>query len=214
MTTTHRATAPHLALDGPLRWRAIDIVTLAVCGVAFGVAFWGWDVLLYEPVKLALSAFPPAGELTLGVWLLPAVFGALLVRRPGAALLIEMIAANVEMLLGNQWGALVLVSALLQGLGVEVAVALFRWRVWTPLVAVLGGLLAATFEIVGYEWWMYVAEYSWGWKLAYLGFGLVSGAIIAGLGAWALVKAIAATGALDAFPPGRERLAAQATAAR
>ncbi|WP_040156244.1 ECF transporter S component [Mobilicoccus massiliensis] len=194
------------AKGGPFAWRAVDLVTLAVLGVALGVVFWGFDVFLYEPLKIALAGFPPAQELMLGVWLLPAVVGALLVRRPGAALLCEMVAANVEMLLGNQWGAMVLLSGLLQALGVEVAAALWRWRRHGAMTAVLGGALAAVFEIVIYEWWAYVPEYSWAWKLVYLGAGVLSGIVVAGLGGLALVKALAASGAISHFPPGEEYL--------
>lgn len=194
------------ARGGPFAWRAVDIVTLAVLGVALGVAFWGFDTFLYEPLKVALSVFPPLQELLLGIWILPAVAGALLVRRPGAALLCEMVAASVEMMLGNQWAAMVLLSGLLQAAGVEIVAALWRWRRFDLSTAVLGGMLGAALEIVAYEWWSYVPEYSWTWKLVYLAAGVVSGFVIAGLGGHALVKALAATGAVDAFPPGEEHL--------
>jgi len=194
------------ARGGPTAWRAVDIVTLAVLGVALGVAFWGFDTVLYEPLKVALSAFPPLQELMLGVWILPAVAGALLVRRPGAALLCEMVAASVEMMLGNQWAAMVLLSGFLQALGVELVVAFWRWRRFDLLVAVCGGMLGAVLEIVVYEWWAYVPAYSWTWKLVYLAAGVISGAVVAGLGGHLLVRALAATGAVDAFPPGEEHL--------
>lgn len=201
---------PSLARGGPTAWRAVDLVTLAIIGVAMGVAFWGWDNSLYQVLNAGSKVFPPSGQLMLGVWLLPAVVGALIVRRPGAALLTEMVAAAVENLLGNQWGTGVLISGLLQGLGVELAVALFAWRRWRLGVAMLAGALAAVVTTVLYEWWTYVAAYGWDWKLVHLGFGMISGVIIAGVGGWALVRALARTGALSAFPPGHELLAARA----
>jgi ABC-type thiamin/hydroxymethylpyrimidine transport system permease subunit len=142
------------------------------------------------------------------VWLLPAVAGALVIRRPGAALFVEMVAALLEYLLGNPWGPGVLISGLLQGLGVEVAFALFRWRGWRLPHAVIAGALAAVFEIVLYEWWSYAAEYAWGWKLAVLAFSVISGVLVAGVGAHYLVRALARAGALRAFPPGAELAAA------
>ncbi len=201
---------PSLARGGPGAWRAVDLITLAIVGVALGVAFWGWDNSLYQVLNVASKAFPPSGELLLGVWLLPAVVGALIVRRPGAALLTELVAAAVENLLGNQWGTGVLISGLLQAAGVELAVALFAWRRWKPSVAMLGGALSAVFAIVLYEWWTYVAEYGWDWKVVYLACGVISGIVITGLGGWALVQALARAGALSAFPPGHELLAARA----
>jgi len=185
-------------------WRGVDLITAAMLAVAFGVMFWGFDTFVYPVVSTATAGFPPAGELVLGVWLLPAVVGALVIRRPGAALFTELVAANIELLLGNRWGAAVLLSAVLQGLGVELAVALFRHRRFGVVVAVLGGVLAAVFEIVFYEWYSYVAEYSTAWKAIYLACGMVSGAVIAGVGGWALVRGLARAGALNAFPPGQE----------
>lgn len=205
--TSARAARKHWvpAKGRPGQWRGIDFVTLAVLGIAFGVAFWGWDVALY-PVISAAIVFPPLGSLTLGVWLIPAVVGALLVRRPGAALYTEVIAATVETILGNQWGPLVLVSAGLQGLGVEIAVALFAWRRFGPSVAMLAGTLAALLELTIYEWWVYMPEYDWAWRFIALGAAVLSGIVVAGLGGWAIVRALAATGVVDAFPPGVERL--------
>lgn len=198
----------HLATGAPWSWRSIDFVTVAILGVALGVAFWGWDTFIYPLFKAAFALYPPSGSLVLGVWLLPAVIGALVVRRPGAALFCELIAATVEALIGNQWGMAVMVSGFLQGLGVEIAMAILLWRNWRIVMAVLGGMLAALLELTLWEWWVYQNEYSWLHRFIALGFALLSGAVIAGFGGWALVRMLARTGALDAFPPGRERLAA------
>jgi len=207
-TQTARAsrTAPATTrATGPLMgWRGVDLITAAMLAVAFGVMFWGFDTFIYPIVGTATAGFPPAGELMLGIWLIPAVVGALVIRRPGAALFTELVAANVELFLGNKWGAAVLLSGVLQGLGVELALLLFRHRRFGVVVAVLGGVLSAAFEIVFYEWQSYVAEYSTAWKAIYLGLGMVSGALIAGVGGWALVRGLARTGALNAFPPGQE----------
>jgi len=187
-----------------MRWRGVDLITAAMLAVAFGVMFWGFDTFVYPLLSLVTAGFPPAGELMLGVWLIAAVVGALVIRRPGAALFTELVAANVELFLGNKWGAAVLLSGVLQGLGVELAVALFRHRRYGVVVAVLGGVISAVFEIVFFEWESYVADFSGAWKAIYLGCGMISGAVVAGVGGWLLVRALARTGALNAFPPGQE----------
>jgi energy-coupling factor transport system substrate-specific component len=167
-------------------------------GVAFGVAYWGWS-LLYTVIEPALRAFPPASGLLGGPWLLAGVVAALVVRRPGAALLAELLAANVEYLIGNQWGASTLVSGTLQGLGVELALAVVVWRRFGWPVAALGGALAALLETV-YEWYAYWVDWDWAYKIAYGVTFTVSGVLVAGLGGWALTRALARTGALDPFP--------------
>ena len=203
-STSRTEPATILATSPLMGWRGIDLITAAMLAVAFGVMFWGFDTFIYPILGTATAGFPPAGELMLGVWLTPAVVGALVIRRPGAALFTELVAANVELFLGNKWGAAVLLSGVLQGLGVELALLLFRHRRFGVVVAVLGGVLSAVFEIAFYEWYSYVAEYSIAWKVIYLGCGMVSGAVIAGVGGWALVRGLAGTGALSAFPPGQE----------
>jgi len=193
-----------LASGRLLSWRGIDLITAAMLAVAFGVVFWGFDTFVYPVVSAATAGFPPLGELSLGVWLVPAVVGGLVVRRPGAALFTELVAANVELFLGNRWGLAVLLSGLLQGLGVELVLAATRWRRFGRATAVLGGVAAAVLEIVGYEWWAYTPDYSPAWKVIYLLCGVVSGAVVAGLGGWALVRYLARAGALNAFPAGQE----------
>src|SRR5471030_1141214 len=202
--TSRTARSTTLATRPLMGWRGVDLITAAMLAVAFGVMFWGFDTFIYPIVGTVTAGFPPAGELILGVWLIPAVVGALVIRRPGAALFTELVAANVELFLGNKWGVAVLLSGVLQGLGVELVLALFRHRRFGLVVAVLGGTLSAVFEIVFYEWYSYVAEYSTPWKAIYLACGMVSGAIIAGAGGWALVRGLARAGALNAFPPGQE----------
>ncbi len=186
-----------------LTWRGVDLITPAVLAAALGVAFWGYDSYIYPAVTAITAFFPPLAELQLGVWILPAVVGALLVRKPGAALFAELIAANVELLLGNTWGATVLVSSSLQALGIELIVLFLAYRRFNIWVAMLGGALSALFEVI-YEFYSWVPDYSPAFKLVYLICGVISGAVVAGLGGWALVRALGKTGAINAFAAGRE----------
>jgi energy-coupling factor transport system substrate-specific component len=185
-------------------WRGIDLVTAAVLAVALGVAFWGFDVFVYPLIGVITAGFPPLGGLATGVWILPAVAGMLLVRRPGAAIFVELIAANVELTLGNSWGVTVLISAVIQGLAVELVFALFRYRKFGLVVAALAGAVAAFFEIVGYELNAYYADYSLVFKVVLVICAVVSGAVISGGLGTLLISALAKTGALSAFAAGRD----------
>lgn len=189
-----------------LDYRTVDLVSAAMLGVAFGVVFWAWGLAYNAPSAAIGAVFPPLTALLAGPWLLAGVVSGFLIRRPGAALMAEVVAASVSALIGSQWGWTTLVSGVVQGLGVEVALALFAWRKFGPAVAVLAGVLAATFEVVFFEWWVWVADFTWVWKLAYLGAFAVSGAVVAGLGGLALVRALAKLGAVNAMPPGQEEL--------
>ncbi|WP_087005757.1 ECF transporter S component [Gulosibacter sp. 10] len=192
-----------LASGRPWAWRTVDFVTVAILGAAFGVVFWGWDAV-YALVFPLFLGFPPIIGLVGGVWTIAAVVGAAIVRRPGAAMLTEGIASAVELLLGNQFSLIALVSGLLYGVGIELVLALFRWRRWGygPLALGIGfGALVQSFWGVN----LYYPDWALGWKLINAGSGIVSAVVIgAGVG-WLIVKALAASGALDAFPAGRER---------
>lgn len=188
-----------------VRYRTIDLVTIAALGVAFGVVFWAWGKV-YGVLDLAATiGYPPAGALLGGGWLIAGVVGGLILRKPGAAFATELVAAAVSMFVlgGTEWGFTVVLSGIVQGVGAELAFAAFAYRRFGLAVAGLSGVLAAVCASV-YEWTYYYSGWDLGYKLAHLGFFAVSGLLVAGLLGWALVRALATTGALDAFAAGRE----------
>jgi energy-coupling factor transport system permease protein len=195
--TSVRASRPLLG------WRTVDLLTVAFLGAAFGIAYWGWGIAYEAPARVLGLAFPPLQGITAAPWLIAGVVGGLVIRRPGAALLCEVIAALVSMLPGTQWGATVLVSGILQGLGAEIAFALLGYAAFGAGAAALAGALAAPLEAV-YEWSAYWTDWAMGYKVAYLLIFTAAGAVIAGLGGWLLTRALARAGALNALPPGQE----------
>jgi energy-coupling factor transport system substrate-specific component len=186
------------------RWRTVDIVVTAVLGVAFGIVFWAWG-LLWAALDAPFAAFPPGQAVMYGVWLIPAVLAPLIVRKPGAALFAELIAAIVSALLGSAWGTLVLLQGLLQGLGGEVGFAAFGYRRYgwpQALLAAAGaGAMAAGFDLVNYY-----ADWAGGWMLTYVVLVVVSTAVIAGAGGMTLRRALGASGALSSFGSDRTRV--------
>lgn len=182
-------------------WRIVDIVVASVLGVAGGLLFAVWNAN-YETIKLPFAGFPPAGALLVGVWLLPGVLGGLVIRKPGAAVYTELVAAIVSALIGSQWGFSVVWYGLLEGMGPEVVLALLLYRRFGLPSAVLAGIGAGV--VVGVlDTLLYYPEFSAAWKLAYGGFAMLSGAVIAGVGSWALTRALAAAGVLTPFASGR-----------
>src|SRR3982750_1549503 len=135
------------------RWRTVDIVVTAVLGAAFGVVFWAWG-LLWAGTGAAFAAFPPGQAFMYGVWLIPAVLAPLVVRKAGAGLFAELIAAIVSALLGSAWGSIVLLYGLLQGAAGEAGYAAFGWRRYgwpqAVLSAALAGGMAAFLDLYNY----------------------------------------------------------------
>ncbi|GIF16165.1 ECF transporter S component [Actinoplanes teichomyceticus] len=188
----------------PHRWRTIDIVIASVVAVAFGVIFWAWDAV-WAATENAFLFFPPAQAILYGMWFLPAVLSGLIIRKPGAAFFTETVAALISALLGNKWGATVIVQGAAQGLGAELAFALFRYRVFSLPVGLLSGAFAGLVAAV-FDWFVWTYAYElWNYRVPYALFTVASATVIAGAGAWLLVRALAPTGVLDRFGAGRER---------
>jgi energy-coupling factor transport system substrate-specific component len=184
------------------RWRVVDIVVASVLGVAGGLVFALWNAAAWVPVSNALAFFPPASGVLVGVWLLPAVLGGLIVRKPGAAVYTELVAATISALIGNQWGFATVWYGLLEGLGAEVVFALLLFRRWGLGAALTAGAGAGV--VVGLlDSILYYPAFPAGYKAAYVGLTVISGIVIAGLGAWALTRALAKTGALAPLASGR-----------
>ena len=195
-----------------VRYRTIDILTPVMIAVAFGVIFIGLGALFNALSPLWLLYKPTEG-LFMGLWLLSGAVAGLIVRKPGAALLAELLAAAIEMLLGGQWAAMTLVSGVLQGLGMEISLAVWRYRRGGMRVAVVGGMIGALFESV-FERLYYYPMFRPTDTVFYMIFCLISGAVLAGVLGQLIVKALAGAGALNSFPVGRERARLQAPDAK
>lgn len=196
------ATAVTSAASVRMRWRVVDIVVCSVLGVAGGLLFSVWNAFAWEPIKAGLAFYPPASAIFAGVWLLPAVLGGLIVRRPGAAVYTELVAAVLSALIGNQWGFATVWYGLLEGLGAEVVFALFLYRYFGLPSALAAGAGAGV--VVGLlDSLLYFPAFSAAYKTSYVLLAVLSGIVIAGLGSWLLTRALAATGALAPLPSGR-----------
>ncbi|WP_439564743.1 ECF transporter S component [Microcella sp.] len=189
-----------------LRWRVVDIVVASVLGVAGGLVMTLWN-LVYSPVTAPLEvALPGLQALMYAVWLFPAVLVGLVVRKPGAALYGELVAAAVSALLGGMWGWTALAWGLVQGLGAEIVFAILLYRAWGLLPAILAGMGAGV-GLVVMDLTFYYAGTRPEFMVVYAVSAIVSGAVIAGLGSWLLVRGLARTGALARFAAGREAAA-------
>ena len=195
-------TALAAALLTRASWRVVDLVVASVLGVAGGLLFAAWNVGVWPWASGALGFFPPASALLVGVWLLPGVLGGLVVRKPGAAVYTELVAATLSAFIGNQWGFATVWYGLVEGLGAEFVLALLLYRRF-GLGAAIGAGIGAGVAVGLMDSLIYYPDFSAGYKLAYVTFAMLSGAVIAGAGSWWLTRALARTGALAPLASGR-----------
>jgi energy-coupling factor transport system substrate-specific component len=168
-----------------------DIVIIAVIAAITGVVNTGvgnlWSML-------NTSLGPLGGALLQGAFMWAYILAMWLVRKPGAALLVGIIEAATEILLGNVAGVGTLGWGLLQGIGVEAVMAICGYTRYGLLPALMAGAASSQFGTVWtsilFGWDPGTAKDVW---LA-VPINLVSGALLSGLIGYLLAKAVARTG--------------------
>lgn len=187
-----------------LRWRIIDICVCAIVGVWSGVIFWLVDLFVSVPMQVLEGIIPGLAGLLYGLYYFAAPLAVIIVRKPGAALLSEVIAAAVELTLGNQWGVGgTLLAGLTQGIFAELIFLFTLYRIWNIWTAMASGALAA----LGGHLYSFIFQNSGmsffsGYMMTSLVTGLLSGAAL-GAVMWFFYRQIRKTGVLNRFASGR-----------
>ena len=185
-------------------WRTVDIVVASSIAAAFGVIFWAWGQL-WNAAQPAFTGFPPAQGFMYGVWLLPGVLGALIIRKPGAAIYTELVASIISAFLGTAWGLQVVLYGLVEGAAPELVFAFLLYRSWKLPAALAAGAVGrcrGRTARPGALLRRLVRRVAADLRPA-------AGRELAGdrrsLGAWLLVRALAKTGVLAPFASGRDQ---------
>jgi energy-coupling factor transport system substrate-specific component len=197
MATTFGATAPASTPD--THWRTRDIVMAAVIGVAFGVGFWAWGLVWEGPLAPLSTLALPIRDLGYAVWLIPAVLAPLIIRKPGAALFAEMVAAGVSALLGSLWGVDTLLSGFVQGAGAELVFAFTLYRLWTFPVLSVAAIASAAAAWV-HDWALYYPTIDPTVQIVRGVFMAISAVVIVAGGSVALYRSLRTGGVLEGFP--------------
>ncbi len=184
-------------LSGPLPpalrpgWTIRETVTVAIIGVVFAFLYLGW----VQVWLITQSIFGPLTmDVLMGFWFSASMFAAWIIRKPGVALTTAMITAVVQIIAGNPSGAILLLTAFVQGAGSEVPFALTRWKRYSLQVLMAAGACAAVFSFI-YTWFRFsYGELDTGLVMAMASIRVVSGAVLGGVLAWLLARAIHKTG--------------------
>jgi len=192
MVTTLRG--PALAAGQDTRWRTRDIVIAAIIGVAFGVAFWAFGA-----VWRAVEFLGPAQNILYGAWLMPGLIAPLIIRKPGAALFAELVAAGLSALLGSSWGVDTLLSGFVQGAAAELIFAFTLYRLWSFPVLAIAGLASSAAAFV-HDVVVWYAGYATDVLIAIAISMAISGLILLPAATIVLVRALRRAGVLEGFP--------------
>ncbi|MGQ2909610.1 MAG: ECF transporter S component [Aliihoeflea sp.] len=183
-------------------WTLREILIVAVLGAVFGVLYLAW-------VQVWLIAQAIFGAVTMdvvmGFWFIVSIIAAAIIRKPGAALLSEVLAALVQVLLGSPAGLLLLVTGLVQGAGAEAVFAATRWKNYRLPVLMLAGVGAAIASFA-YTWVRFdYGALAPGLLVTMFALRCLSGAILGGLAGHLVVEALYKTGVLSGLKIDHER---------
>lgn len=167
-----------------------DILVTVVISIGFGIIYklWGPVYNLLKPFGLH------ADQLIYGMWFMAATVAFLIIQKPGVALLAEIAASSGEFLMGSEWGLEVLLFGLIQGLFAEFIFLITRYKrhdVFIICTAAVGSAIGSILMdyLKGYMGDLVL------WNLSlFIGARLIGSIMIAGIGAFYLVKALEKTG--------------------
>jgi energy-coupling factor transport system substrate-specific component len=174
-----------------------DILVTVVIALVFGIVYKIWAPVYNSLAPLGLQL----QELTYGMWFIAATVAYLLIRKAGVAFLAEVAAASGEFLVGSEYGLMVLIYGVIQGLFAELVFMAFRYKRFDLMVASLAGFAAAVGSLLLDLFRGYLFDYVW-WNVTLLiSFRIIGAVLLAGVLAFALVKALEATGVTSLLRP-------------
>lgn len=174
-----------------------DILVTVLISVIFAVIYNLWWVAYYtvQPLGLHLD------QLMYGMWFAAAVVAYLIIPKMGIALIAEFAAGAGETIIMGRFDIPTIIYALLQGLACEIVFAIFKYQSRAFMVSVLAGMAAAIISFPVDWYYGYLNEVA-AWNLILLiVFRLLSGAVLAGVFPYYLVKALDKTGVTKLFRP-------------
>lgn len=188
-------------------WKLQEVIFVAMLCVVFGVVYLAATYLSTGLVAVftPMGIGPMGYEVVFGVWFMVSTLAPYIIQRPGVAIVSEIIAAVIEVLLGNMFGPMVIVTGIVQGVGAEAAFAIGRYKSYTMRDMLLASVLCC------------VVSFLWGFiRSGYLAFSvpvlvlffvvrLVSSVVFAGLLSKAIGDGLAKTGLIKGYALGRSR---------
>jgi energy-coupling factor transport system substrate-specific component len=173
-----------------------EIMFIAVISTALGVFWWGYT-FFYDLLKPFLKPFAIENLLS-GVWLMGAVFIPYIIRKPGSALLGEMIAAFVQGFIAR-WGIVSIIWGFGQALPVEIFFLLLGYKKWNFMYLVIAGIISAISSFFLSFYWekWYLLEFRY-IAVQFSSF-IITGAVLTSFLSYWLANRLKATGVLNQF---------------
>jgi energy-coupling factor transport system substrate-specific component len=141
------------------RWQLKDIIMVTILSLFFGVIYLGATNLrlVLDAALAPIGLQPFVLNILYGIWFMAATIAAYIMRKPGVAFVTEVMAAVIQVLMGNIFGPLVFVSGTIQGLASEAVFAAFKYKRYDMFTMCLAGFTPC---ITSFIWNMHTLGYA------------------------------------------------------
>ena len=165
-----------MKFDWEFDWKLKDILMVGISGVLFSFLYLG---MVYVGTALCTAMTPfgmgAAGyEPIYGIWFMAGVFALYVTRKPGTGVVAEMLAALLEVLMGNMFGPRVFLTGFFQGIGTEIGFAMGGYKKYDMKTVLIASVCTA---VISFIWNIYTSAY---YKLElWLVLFMLAGAVVA-----------------------------------
>lgn len=180
---------------------------IAITAVLFGVVYLGAVYAgaaltgILTPFGLGILGYEPF----YGIWFMAAIFITYVIQKPGIGIIAEMMAALLEVLMGNMFGPIVFISGFIQGLGAELGFATFAYKKYGYQSTMLAAAGATTVSFI----WTGIRQgyhaFQPGIVIAIFVIRLVSALLFSGVGCKLLGDSLAKAGVLGGYSLGQKQ---------
>ncbi len=120
-------------------WKLQDVIMVSMLCVVLGVVYLAavYVAAFLSTVFTPFGLAPLGNELVFGIWLMAATLPIYIIQKPTVAIVSEVLAAVIEVMLGNWFGPMVIVAGIIQGFGAEVVFAAYQYKRFDKSVMLL-----------------------------------------------------------------------------
>lgn len=187
-------------------WKLKDVIMVCLFSVIFLFIYLGAVYLanFIATILAPLGLAPFAYEILFGVWFMAATFVPYIVQRSGVAIIAEVLSAVIEVIMGNMFGPIVILSGIIQGAGPEIIFAKDRYKNYTMKNMCLAAFAACVTSFI----WGFVrggfVKYSATMLVGMFVVRAISSIIFAGVICKIAADKLAKTGALSSYTLGNQ----------
>lgn len=131
-------------------WKLKEILFMAITAVVMGIVYFG----VLQIGTVIVGVMTPMGLGTMGweplygVYFMAGLIVCYIIRKPGIGIAAEILAAIIEVLIGNMFGPEVIISGLIQGFAVELIFLVTRYKKWTIVQTIAAGVSASVLSFI------------------------------------------------------------------